>query len=278
MQQVEHLIWNIDPTAFTLGPLEPRWYGILFAGAFVAGYFLMRNMYRAAGRTLEELDKLLTYVMIATVIGARLGHVLFYDPAFYLRHPSEILAIWHGGLASHGAAIGIILAMWLYVKKVKNMNFLWLADRVVVVVATGGAFIRIGNFMNSEILGKPSDLPWAVIFANARQLTEAQQMIPRHPTMLYEALLCLVIFAILWGIYKKYSTRPPEGSLFGLFLVLLFGGRFLLEYTKLNQAAFTGGWTFNMGQWLSIPLIALGLWLIFKKVSWKQNPPAAVQH
>src|SRR5699024_4357204 len=104
-------------------------------------------------------------------------------------------------------------AMWLYVKKVKNMNFLWLADRVVVVVATGGAFIRIGNFMNSEILGKPSDLPWAVIFANARQLTEAQQMIPRHPTMLYEALLCLVIFAILWGIYKRYSIRPPEGSL-----------------------------------------------------------------
>src|SRR5699024_3039801 len=149
---------------------------------------------------------------------------------------------------------------------------------VVVVVATGGAFIRIGNFMNSEILGKPSDLPWAVIFANARQLTEAQQMIPRHPTMLYEALLCLVIFTILWCIYKKYSTRPPEGSLFGPLLVLLFGGRLLLEYTTLNPAAFTGGWACNMGQWLSIPLIALGLWRIFKQVSWKQNSPAAVQH
>lgn len=275
MQQFDHFVWNVDPTAFTLGPLEPRWYGILFASAFVAGYFLMRNMYRAANRTIEELDKLLTYVMIGTVVGARLGHVLFYDPGFYLRHPAEILAIWHGGLASHGAAIGIILAMYWYVKKVDKMSFLWLADRVVVVVAVGGAFIRVGNFINSEILGKPSDLPWAIIFENASQLTAAQQMVPRHPTMLYEALLCIILFAILWIIYKKYRTRPPEGALFGLFLVLLFGGRFLLEYTKLNQAAFTSGWVFNMGQWLSLPLILIGLWLIFKKVNWKQDKSVA---
>ena len=274
MQQLDHFVWNVDPIAFSLGPLEPRWYGILFASAFVIGFFLMRNMYRAADRTMEELDKLLTYVMIGTVVGARLGHVLFYDPYYYfVQQPDQILAIWNGGLASHGAAIGIILAMYFYVKKVEKMSFLWLADRVVIVVATGGACIRLGNFINSEILGKPTDLPWAVIFKNAPQLSAAQQMIPRHPTMLYEALLCIGIFAILWIIYKKYNTQPPEGSLFGSFLVLLFGGRFLLEYTKLNQAAFAGDWMFNMGQWLSIPLIAIGVWLIFKKVDWNADQP-----
>lgn len=271
MQQTDHFIWNVDPIAFSIGPLEPRWYGILFASAFVAGYFLMRKMYRSADRTVEELDKLLTYVMIGTVIGARLGHVLFYDPSFYLRHPGEILAIWHGGLASHGAAIGILLAMYLYMKKVPNMNFLWLADRVVIVVAIGGAFIRTGNFINSEILGKPTDLPWAVVFENARQLTEAQRIIPRHPTMLYEALLCIAIFVILWFIYKKYRSQPPEGAIFGLFLVLLFSGRFLLEFTKINQAAFANEWAINMGQWLSVPLILIGLWLLAKKVNWQKT-------
>lgn len=259
-----------SPTISEIGPIQPRWYGLLFASAFVVGYLLMRNMYEAAGRTQEELDQLLTYVMIGTIIGARLGHVLFYDPAFYFRYPSQILAIWNGGLASHGAAIGILLAMYLYVQKVRDMNFLWIADRVVIVVAIGGAFIRTGNFMNSEIIGKPSELPWAVIFENAHGLSAAEQMMPRHPTMLYEALLCVVIFVILWALYKKYRSRPPEGSIFGLFLVMLFSGRFLLEFTKVNQAAFAEQWSINMGQWLSLPLILIGAWLLAKKVSWSE--------
>ena len=251
-----------------IGPIQPRWYGLLFAGAFVFGYYIMFKMYRDAGRTQEDLDVLLFYVLFATVIGARLGHVIFYDLGYYLRNPSEILAIWHGGLASHGAAIGILLAMYFYVKKYTKMSFLWLADRVVVVVASGGAFIRTGNFVNSEIVGKATDLPWGIIFPEARV---ANPMIPRHPTMLYEAILCIVVFAILWVMYKRYKSNPPEGAMFGTFLVLLFGGRFFLEFTKVHQAAFAGDWAINMGQWLSIPLIAAGLWLIFSKVNWKKR-------
>lgn len=261
-----------SPVIDQIGPIAPRWYGFLFMGSFVAGFILMRQMYIAAGRSMEELDKLLMYVLIATVIGARLGHVIFYDLGYYLRNPSQIIAIWRGGLASHGAAIGIILAMYLYVKKVKNMSFLWLADRVVIVVAVGGAFIRTGNFINSEIIGNPTDLPWAVIFAKV-------DMVPRHPTMLYEALLCVIIFGLLWMMYKRYSQQPPEGSIFGTFLVLLFGGRFFLEFTKVHQAAFATEWSLNMGQWLSIPLVAAGAWLLWKKVNWKQtNPGSEAEH
>lgn len=252
-----------SPTIEQIGPIAPRWYGFLFMGSFIVGFILMRQMYIVAGRTMQELDKLLLYVLIATIIGARLGHVIFYDLGYYLRNPSQIIAIWQGGLASHGAAIGIILAMYLYVKKVPKMSFLWLADRVVIVVAIAGAFIRTGNFINSEIIGKPTDLPWAIIF-------EKIDMIPRHPTMLYEALLCVVIFAFLWLMYKRYNEQPPEGSIFGIFLVTLFGGRFFLEFTKINQAAFAGDWTINMGQWLSIPLVAIGIWLIWKKVDWEK--------
>lgn len=252
-----------SPTIEQIGPIAPRWYGFLFMGSFIVGFILMRQMYIVAGRTMEELDKLLLYVLIATIIGARLGHVIFYDLGYYLRNPSQIIAIWQGGLASHGAAIGIILAMYLYVKKVPKMSFLWLADRVVIVVAIAGAFIRTGNFINSEIIGKPTDLPWAIIF-------EKIDMIPRHPTMLYEALLCVVIFAFLWLMYKRYNEQPPEGSIFGIFLVTLFGGRFFLEFTKINQAAFAGDWTINMGQWLSVPLVAIGIWLIWKKVDWEK--------
>ncbi len=266
--QLLFLPFNL-PTLSHIGPIQVRWYGILFASSFAVGYLLMRNMYRTAGRTVEELDRLLFYVLIATVVGARLGHVLFYDPAYYLRYPGQILAIWQGGLASHGAAAGILLAMYLYVKKTGNMNFLWLADRVVTVVALAGAFIRTGNFMNSEILGRTTDLPWAVVFSNAHSLTAAEQMLPRHPTMLYEAILCLIVFGLLWTMYRRYDRRPPEGSIFGIFLVLLFGGRFFLEFTKINQADFAGDWALNMGQWLSIPLVAFGIWLLWKKVDWR---------
>lgn len=254
-----------SPTFSQIGPIQPRWYGILFASSFLVGFWLTRRMFVDAGRDPLEVDQLLTYMLIATVIGARLGHVLFYDPAFYFRHPAEILAIWHGGLASHGAAIGIIIAMYLYVKKKPGMSFLWLADRVVVVVAIAGAFIRTGNFINSEIVGKPTNLAWGIVF-------ERLDMIPRHPTMLYEALLCILVFGILWKVYYSYDKNPPEGSLFSLFLTILFSGRFLLEFTKIEQAAFASEWLINMGQWLSIPLIAIGIWLMVKKVNWKHRP------
>jgi prolipoprotein diacylglyceryl transferase len=256
-----------SPTISELGPIRPRWYGILFASSFLVGFWLTRRMFIHAGRDPLEVDQLLTYVLIATIVGARLGHVIFYDPGYYIRHLSEVIAIWQGGLASHGAAIGIIIAMYLFAKKMQDMSFLWLADRVVVVVAIAGAFIRTGNFINSEIVGEPTQMTWGVIFARL-------DMIPRHPTMLYEALLCILVFGILWKVYYSYDKNPPEGSLFSLFLVLLFSGRFLLEFTKIDQAAFASEWLFNMGQWLSIPLVGIGIWLMIKKVNWEQSSVA----
>lgn len=253
-----------SPTIQEIGPIQPRWYGVLFASAFVVGYIIGRKLFLTAGRKEEELEMLLTYILIGTVVGARLGHVLFYDPSYYLRNPAEIIAIWKGGLASHGAAIGILLAMYLYVQKVRDMNFLWLADRIAIVVAIGGAFIRTGNFFNSEILGIETDLPWAVVFASI-------DMVPRHPSMLYEAVLCIGIFALLIWMYRRYEKQPPEGALFGIFFVTLFTGRFLIEFTKENQAAFESGWTINMGQWLSIPLIIAGIWLLKNKVRWNRS-------
>ena len=222
-------------------------------------------MFEHANRDPLEVDQLFMYVIIATVVGARLGHVLFYDPSFYLRYPAQILQVWQGGLASHGAAAGILLALYLFARKMHNMSFLWVTDRVVVVVAIAGAFIRTGNFMNSEIVGEPTDMAWGIIFTRL-------DMLPRHPTMLYEAILCIAVFGILWKVYKNYDNNPPEGSLFGLFLTILFSGRFLLEFTKMEQAAFAADWIFNMGQWLSVPLIAVGIWLITKKVDWKKSP------
>ena len=260
-----------SPSLENVGPIEPRWYGLMFASAFIFGYLITSKMYSHAGRTQQELDRLLIYVLIATVIGARLGHVMFYNPDFYLRNIHLIPQVWTGGLASHGAAIGIIIAMYLYVRKTKKMTFFWLADRVVPGVAIGGMFIRIGNFMNSEILGRETDLPWAVIFEIAPSLEAAERMIPRHPSMLYESLLCIIVLAVLWFIYKKYQNRPPEGSLFATFLVMLFTGRFLIEFTKLHHSEFEASWALNMGQWLSIPLVAYGIWVLVKQVDWSKQ-------
>ncbi|MEX2573305.1 MAG: prolipoprotein diacylglyceryl transferase [Balneolaceae bacterium] len=254
------------PSIDTIGPIEPRWYGLMFASAFIFGYLLSSKMLRDGGRTPEDIDRLLIYILIATIVGARLGHIIFYDLEYYLRNPQLIPAIWRGGLASHGAAIAIILAMWLYVKKTPGMTFYWLADRVVPGVAIGGMFIRIGNFFNSEILGKVTDLPWAVIFANIDRF-------PRHPSMLYESLSTLVVLAVLMTIYFRYDKAPPKGSLFGSFLVLLFSGRFLIEFTKLYHSDFEADLVLNMGQWLSLPLIVFGIWLLVRKVDWKKPAP-----
>jgi prolipoprotein diacylglyceryl transferase len=257
-----------SPTISSFGPLQPRWYGLMFAMAFMSGYFVGLKMYKDAGRSQEELDRLLIYVIIATVVGARLGHVFFYNPEYFLRNIHLIPQVWTGGLASHGAAIGIIIAMYLYAKRTAKTSFMWVADRVVPGVAIGGMFIRFGNFFNSEIIGNPTDLPWGIVFKNSAYLTEAERMIPRHPSMLYESILCVIVLAILWVIYKKYKTSPPEGSLFGTFLVALFTGRFLIEFTKATQADFLAGATFDMGQLLSIPFVLIGIWILWKKVKW----------
>ena len=201
---------------------------------------------------MELLDKLTIYMALGTVIGARLGHCLFYEPGYYLKNPLEILKIWQGGLASHGAAVGILLALWLFIRKYKK-PFMWILDRIVVVVALAGSLIRLGNLMNSEIYGIETGLPWGFIFI--RNL----ETVPKHPTQIYESLTYFLIFLLLIWLYYKNDGKPKPGLLFSLFLILVFGMRFMIEFIKENQVDFESGMILNMGQWLSIPFVMAGI-------------------
>ena len=261
------LVFLILPgaTLEQIGPVMVRWYGVLFAAAFLCGYFIGRKLFIDAGKDVALADQLLIYIIVGTVIGARLGHVIFYDFDYYIRNLHEVLFVWQGGLASHGATVGIMLAMWLYLRRHRDITFFWLGDRLVIPVILGGAFIRVGNFFNSEIVGLPTDVPWAVIFARV-------DMLPRHPTMLYEALICIVIFVVLVAIYYYYKKNPPEGMLTGVFMIILFGSRFFVEYTKVEQAAFTETWMIGMGQLLSIPFVIFGIWILWTQVKKKSHP------
>lgn len=258
MMIISSIWWEVSPEILKLGPFSLRWYGLLFALAFVFGYIILSKVYKKEKKSLEDLEKLSIYVILGTVIGARLGHCLFYDPAYYLTNPIEILKVWQGGLASHGAAIGILTALYLFSKKKKDQNIIWILDRLVIVVALGGALIRLGNLFNSEIIGKAADVPWAFIFVRVDD-------IPRHPTQLYESLFYFLSFIILYFIYQKKSVSLKPGYLFGLFLILIFGFRFFIEFLKENQSAFESALPINMGQILSIPFVLLGLYFIFRK-------------
>jgi len=249
--------WSVSPEVFPGTWLPVRWYGLLFACAFFFGYLIMTKIFKHENLPIKLLDELATYMVIATVVGARLGHVLFYEPEVYFRNPIEILKIWNGGLASHGAAIGILAALWFFSHKNKKPYY-WVLDRIVIVVALAGFFIRMGNLMNSEIYGEPTTLPWGFIFTSADN-------IPRHPTQIYEALSYLSIFVILYRHYWKTKGKPRPGFIFGLFLVLLFTVRFLVEFLKEPQVDFENTMLLNMGQLLSIPFIIIGFVIIFKK-------------
>lgn len=251
-----YIVWDVDPEITQLGSFSLRWYGLLFATGFYLGYLILRKIFIQENRSEEDLDRLFIYVLIGTVIGARLGHVLFYDPLYYFSHPEEIYKVWHGGLASHGGAIGILLAVYLYSRKYVHNSFLWILDRLVIVIALGGSFIRIGNLMNSEILGIPApNLPWAFIFKRVDE-------IPRHPVQIYESLFYFLTFFILYITYRKNKARIVEGYLFGLFLILVFGFRFFIEFLKEHQAEFTLPFGLRMGQLLSIPFVLVGIWII----------------
>jgi prolipoprotein diacylglyceryl transferase len=192
---------------------------------------------------------------VGTVIGARLGHCLFYEPDYYLQNPLEILKIWRGGLASHGAAIGILVALWLFIRKYKK-PFIWILDRIVVVVALAGALIRLGNLMNSEIYGIETALPWGFVFI------KNLEVVPKHPTQIYEALTYFLIFGLLLTIYRRTDGKFRPGVLFSWFLILVFGMRFLIEFIKEDQVDFEAAMSLNMGQWLSIPFVLLGIGLL----------------
>jgi len=249
--------WNPSPEIFPGTWLPVRWYGLLFASGFFFGYLIMQRIFKHEKLPIKLLDQLATYMIVSTVIGARLGHVLFYEPAYYMGNPLEILKIWNGGLASHGAAIGILVALYLFSRKNKK-PYLWVVDRIVIVVALAGFFIRMGNLMNSEIFGIETAVPWAFIFVQIDN-------IPRHPTQIYEALSYLAIFGYLYWYYWKTDGKPRPGFIFGMFLILLFTVRFFIEFVKVPQVGFEADMVLNMGQWLSIPFVLLGLYLVFRK-------------
>ncbi|MCS7004887.1 MAG: prolipoprotein diacylglyceryl transferase [Cytophagales bacterium] len=250
------IIWDVSPEIFSIGNFAIRWYGLLFALGFLVGQNMMMRFYKWEGKNEKDVEVLTLYMVIATVVGARLGHCLFYQPDIYLADPIQILYIWEGGLASHGAAIGIMIAIWLYTKKFPDQPYLWLFDRLVIPVALGGCFIRIGNLMNSEIVGKPTDLPWGFIFVRN------QENFPRHPAQLYEAIFYFFTFLFLRAYYIKYKEKTPQGKIFGMFFVLVFGFRFLVEFLKKEQVDFEQSMLLNMGQLLSLPFIGLGIWLL----------------
>ncbi|EMR03054.1 prolipoprotein diacylglyceryl transferase [Cesiribacter andamanensis] len=384
MELLHFIVWDPDPSIFSIFGLDVRWYGLMFAVGFLIGQQIMFYLYRQEGKPAQDVETLTIFMVVATIIGARLGHVFFYEPDKYLSDPIQILNIRGGGLASHGAAIGILTALFLYVnylirfhkgkfevkkRKRPGQSYLWVVDKVVIVTAFIGALIRIGNFMNSEIVGMPTQTPeYGVVFghwleesivrnsqgqivsaeasaeesgrwnerfeapvllelefrkgidtAAAAQYirSDIQQMVryqsrgeafftdpgpeplpyslqqrsgvvsarvvangvPRHPTQLYEAASYLFIFFLLFAIWSRYKGRAPEGLLFGIFLVTLFGFRFIWEFMKENQVAFEEGMVLNMGQWLSIPLVLAGVYFILQSLRRKRSeePPVPSQ-
>jgi prolipoprotein diacylglyceryl transferase len=263
------ITWTAKPEIFEIGTFAIRWYGVLFALGFALGYFIILGFLKREKLPVKLLDQLTTYMVVATVIGARLGHCLFYEPEYYLNHPLEILKIWEGGLASHGAAIAILLAIYFFSRK-NNLSYWWAMDRIAVVTALAGFFIRMGNLMNSEIFGRPTSLPWGFIYKNASD--PAQRLDARHPTQIYEGLAYLLIFFSLLWIYRKNNGKPREGLLISLFLILVFLARFFIEFLKEPQVEFETAMTLNMGQWLSIPFVlagVAGLYLIYRNKSRK---------
>lgn len=298
------ITWNVDPVLLHLGPLDIRWYGLLWAVGIYLAYLVQVRFYKHEHYPDAWTDKLFMWIVLGTIIGARLGHCWFYewhqvtDPALarycqymdistdpvqifgwtieyrnpYIEHPFKLLKIWEGGLASHGGAIGIILASMLicrfeFSKEPKYYSsWIWVLDRLCIGAALTGAAIRLGNLFNSEIYGGPTSLPWGFIFVRDGQT------VPCHPTQIYEMLYCMVAFGICWWMYWRRQAYRREGLLIGTFLTIIFGTRFVLEFIKNNQEAFEANHLLNMGQVLSIPFIVLGIWLIVRSYRKPQLP------
>ena len=298
--------WNPNQVLLDLHFIQIRYYSLMFVIAFSLGFCISKKIFLAENKPLEKLDTLVIYVAIATLLGARLGHVFFYDWDYFKVHPLEIILPFRfspsfevtgfAGLASHGAAVGIIIAMLLYIRKYPDMKLSWVLDRIVIAITIGGMFVRFGNFMNSEIVGKVVDksFPFAVKFlqsgdfsaGEAMQLTgentpqkafeviahnpqfvEIYNQIPyRHPAQLYEAVGYFLLFWLLYYLYWKTNKKDQPYFIFGVFLIALWTIRFLVEYVKDSQGGIedTLG-VFSTGQWLSIPFILAGVFLLFFK-------------
>lgn len=256
--------WDVNPALFHLGSFEVRYYGVLWAVALGISAYIFHHIMIREGLSEKTFDSVFWFGVISTVLGSRLGHCLFYDPGYYLTHPVEILDIRQGGMASHGAAVGLLIGLWLFSRKNK-LPYIWSLDRISIVVAISGVAVRLGNLMNSEIYGTVTSLPWGFIFVRDGET------LPKHPTQIYEALCYLMLFVILlWMYYKKDLARRRPGVMFGFFLIILFGTRFLIEFIKNPQVDFEQNMVLNMGQLLSIPFIVAGVVILWRAL--KQAP------
>ena len=275
---MEYLVvnWNIDPVIFRLGGIELRWYSVLFVSGFILGWYIMRSFFRREKISENLLDPMLYMLLLCTIVGARLGHCLFYQPDYYLGSWQgfwEIFMPWKGGLASHGGTIAILLGIWWYARKYGRKNdfdYVWVLDRLVIPVAFAACFIRLGNLFNSEIYGGPTSLPWGFVFQRNGETG------PCHPTQLYEAGTYLLLGIVLMWLYWKKLDRLYRGTFVGLFLIVCFGSRFLIEFIKEPQVEFEQTMALNMGQLLSIPFILLGIF--FLVWAYKKRIPARAVH
>lgn len=256
MDVLSFIHWNINPEIFHLGPFSVRWYGLMFAISFILGYHIVEKEFKHEKEDIKWLDSLLMYIVIGTIVGARLGHVFFYGWDYYSNHLAEILMVWKGGLASHGGTIGVFIALLIFSKVVSKKNVFWIIDRVVIPTALAALFIRLGNLFNSEIYGVQTSLPWGIIFERNGET------IAKHPTQIYEALAYLITFFVVHRIYWKTDLKSKTGFISGVFFIMVFTARFFIEFIKEDQEPFEAAMRLNMGQWLSIPFVIGGVALV----------------
>ncbi len=276
---ISSVTWDVGPALLDLGSFQIRAYSVLFALAFIVGYIIVKRFYKQEGVPVKELDSLTVWVVLGGLIGARLGHCFFYDWQYYSKNLLEIVLpvsfspefhfTGFQGLASHGGAIGIIIAMLIFKYKSTKKSFFWLIDRVAVPTGFAGALIRLGNLMNSEIYGHHTDLPWGFIFVRNGET------VPSHPTQLYEAFFYVITSIVLMRLYKVKRFRESGGFLLGVFFIMIFTARFFIEFVKENQVAFEEGMKLNMGQILSIPVILTGIFLVIWSL--RKSKPEKIQ-
>lgn len=268
MLQFAAITWNVDPTILTLGPAQLRWYSVLFAsGLMILGPWIVWKMWKRENLSEKWYESLFWYTVIGTIVGARLGHCFFYDPAYYLANPLKIVATWEGGFASHGGTLGLIISLWLYARRVTHKPILWGMDRLAVPIGLVAAMIRLGNLMNSEIFGYPTDLPWAFRFVRSHEYLSLNTSLGCHPTAIYEALAYLLVFAFcMWLYWQKRITEKYNGIIVGALLLGVFTARLVIEKFKMVQEPWETDLIaqigLNMGQLLSIPFILAGIGMI----------------
>ena len=283
---LSYVTWNVDPELFTVFGREIRWYGMLWVIGLIVAVFIVQRIFDNEKHPEKWFDSLFVYMMFGIILGARLGHCLFYEPVYYLSNPLEILKIWEGGLASHGGVIGIIIAVWLYSKKVTKKSMLWTFDRVIVPTGFTAAFIRLGNLMNHEIYGGPTSEPWGFRFIENIPYWKAGAAPiytdPSHPTQIYEAIIYLIVFAVTMYMFFKTNAKYKQGLTLGVAMIMIFLSRFFIEYLKnvqvQSEIAMRESTGLILGQWLSIPFVLWGVWLVWNALrKSKQKEEVAIE-